>query len=57
MIGVTLNAAGLLIGGIIGLRKNKTISPSDEAFLKLLMGVGTVFAGLYLAWKSFNGSS
>src|SRR5688572_15564970 len=56
-LGIALNAAGVLIGGVIGLRKKKTpMTPADEQFFKLVLGAATIFIGLQLAWKNISGS-
>jgi uncharacterized protein len=57
MTGAILNAAGIIIGGIIGLarRRGAPMSPQSEAFLKLGLGLATIFFGLRLVWISFNG--
>ncbi|HMP83875.1 MAG TPA: DUF554 family protein [Verrucomicrobiota bacterium] len=57
MTGAILNAAGILLGGLIGLaqRRGGAMSPQSEAFLKLGLGLGTIFFGLRLVWISFNG--
>jgi len=57
MLGTILNAAGILIGGIIGLMITRQPSPATQLALKVLMGFGAVFVGLRLTWLSLNGSS
>jgi uncharacterized protein len=56
MIGTALNVAGILIGGIAGLARRKPLSPANESFLKVGLGVCTVFYGLRLTWISVNGT-
>ena len=56
MIGATLNAAGILIGGIVGLKWPRPLSAAQEAFFKVALGVFAVFYGLQLTWRSLNGS-
>lgn len=56
MIGTALNVAGILIGGVVGLVRRKPFSPARESFLKVALGVFTVFYGLRLTWVSLNGS-
>ena len=56
MIGTALNVAGILLGGIIGLVRRKPLSPVNESFFKVALGVFTVFYGLRLTWLSLNGS-
>jgi hypothetical protein len=56
MIGTALNVAGILIGGLTGLVRRKPLSPANEAFFRVGLGVFTVFYGLRLTWISVNGS-
>jgi len=50
-----LNAAGILIGGVVGLMRTTPLSAKTQAFFKLALGVFTVFYGLRLTWFSVNG--
>ena len=56
MIGTALNVAGILIGGLTGLVRRRPLSPANESFFKVGLGVFTVFYGLRLTWISLNGS-
>ncbi len=56
MIGTALNVAGILIGGIAGLVRRKPLSPANESFFKVGLGVFAVVYGLRLTWLSLNGS-
>jgi uncharacterized protein len=56
MIGTALNVAGILIGGVVGLVRRKPLSPVNESFFKVGLGVFTVFYGLRLTWMSVNGT-
>ena len=56
MIGTALNVAGILIGGLTGLVRQKPLSPANESFFKVGLGVFTVFYGLRLTWISVNGT-
>jgi uncharacterized protein len=56
MIGTMLNAAGILLGGVIGLTTTKDLSPTTQSRLKILLGAFTVYAGLTMAWDGFSGS-
>ncbi len=55
-LGAFLNAAGILIGGIIGLVRPKPLTAQTQAFFKVLLGVLTVYFGLRLTWLSVNGN-
>jgi len=54
-LGALLNAAGILIGGIVGLVRPKPLTSQTQAFFKVLIGVLTVYFGLRLIWLSVNG--
>jgi uncharacterized protein len=54
--GTVLNVAGILIGGLIGLTREKPLPPTAESFFKVTLGAFTVFYGLRLTWLSLNGS-
>jgi len=56
MTGTLLNAAGILIGGIIGLTATKQLSPAAQFAVKGLMGVATVFVGLRMTVMSLGPS-
>ena len=56
MTGSILNAAGILIGGIMGLMLGRQFTATTQLALRGLMGVFTVVVGLYLTWSSLNGN-
>lgn len=56
MVGTILNAAAILIGGIIGLWVKTDISSARQHLLKKLLGVMTVYVGLSMVWAGLNGS-
>jgi uncharacterized protein len=56
MVGTILNVIGILAGGVAGLTMKKPLSPANQMFLKLGLGVGAVAIGLRLTWVSVNGS-
>jgi uncharacterized membrane protein YqgA involved in biofilm formation len=53
--GTILNAAGILIGGILGLTLRKQLSMQRQLQLKLLIGALIVFVGLHMTWSSLGG--
>jgi uncharacterized membrane protein YqgA involved in biofilm formation len=55
-IGTVLNAAGIVIGGVLGLTMRKPLSPANQTFFKVVLGAATVYCGLRLTWLSVNGS-
>jgi uncharacterized membrane protein YqgA involved in biofilm formation len=56
MIGTIVNAAGILLGGVLGLTRRRALPPASEAFFKVAVGAFLVFYGLRLTWLSLNGS-
>ena len=56
MTGAILNGAGILVGGLIGLARTTPLSAQSQVFLKVALGVATVFYGLRLTWLSIGGS-
>lgn len=56
MLGAIINAAGILVGSLIGGSRRPGFSPQTESFLKLCLGLFTVFYGLRLAWLAFGGA-
>jgi uncharacterized membrane protein YqgA involved in biofilm formation len=56
MVGTILNVAGILVGGIVGLVRRKPLTPANESFFKVALGVFTVWYGLKLTWLSLGDS-
>ena len=56
MTGAILNAAGIIIGGTVGLMRTTPLSVQTQAFFKLALGVFTIFYGLRLTWMSVGGT-
>lgn len=56
MTGAILNAAAIIIGGIIGLIRPQPLSAQTQAFFKVTLGVLALFFGLRLTWLSIGGS-
>jgi len=56
MIGTVLNVTGILAGGIVGLSRRAPMTPANELFAKVILGVFTVWFGLRLTWLSVSGS-
>lgn len=55
MIGTIVNAGCVVLGGGLGLSKKTPLSAANQNFLKVALGVFTVFFGLRLTWLSLNG--
>jgi uncharacterized protein len=53
--GAILNAAGIVVGGAIGLARTKPLRLATQGFFKLGLGVFTIYFGLRLTWMSVNG--
>jgi uncharacterized membrane protein YqgA involved in biofilm formation len=56
MIGVAINAVGIVAGAIVGKTTKRTLNARDESFFKVATGAAAVFLGLQLTWQSFSGS-
>lgn len=56
MTGSILNAAGILVGGALGLILRRHFSASTQLALRGVIGVLTVIIGLHLTWAGLNGS-
>jgi uncharacterized protein len=56
VIGTLLNAAGILIGGLLGLaRPGFSLSRANEGLAQTALAALTIFYGLRLTWVSLNG--
>jgi len=55
MIGTILNAAGILIGGILGLTLRRQLTAATQVGLKGALGVLVIFVGLKTTWMSLGG--
>jgi len=55
MIGTILNAAGILLGGILGMVLRRQLTPPTQIALKGMLGVLVVFVGLKTTWTSLGG--
>ncbi|MEW6305424.1 MAG: DUF554 domain-containing protein [Verrucomicrobiota bacterium] len=55
MTGTIINAAAILVGGIVGLSAKKHMSPQMQTLIKAGLGVFTVYAGLAMSWEAFGG--
>jgi len=56
MTGTILNAAAILIGGVLGLTTTRQMTAANQGVLKLILGVLVVYVGLNMTWESLNGS-
>ena len=50
--GTVINAAGILLGGVLGLTLKQQLSPVRQNAIKGLLGVLIVFFGLKATWVS-----
>jgi len=55
MTGTILNAAAILMGGIVGLTASRQPSLAHQTALRILLGAFTVYAGLSATWQAVNG--
>ena len=56
MTGTILNAAAILMGGIVGLTASRQPSLAHQTALRILLGAFTVYAGLSATWQAVNGT-
>ncbi len=57
MIGTLVNAAGIVAGGLIGLRWSAPPSARTQHRLRVLLGGATLLFAFQVIWKSLDGSS
>jgi len=57
MLGSILNAAGIVLGGIAGLKFRGQLSAARQNYLKTALGAFTLAVGLRLVWQSVNGTA
>lgn len=55
-LGTAINAAGIVLGGVLGLTVARQISQSWQERIKALLAIFIIYAGLSLTWKGVNGS-
>jgi len=56
VLGTYINAAAIILGGIIGFLLIKPLNANQQNFLKTGLAVFTIFFGLRLLWESVNGN-
>jgi hypothetical protein len=56
VIGTLLNAAAIIVGGVVGLTVTRQLSLANQTALKVLLGAFTVYVGLSMTWQGLNGS-
>lgn len=54
--GAILNAAAIVVGGIIGLIHPKPLAAQTQGFFKMMLGVACMFFGLRLTWLGVGGT-
>ena len=55
LFGTLLNAAGILLGGILGLALRRQFKPNTQILLKNVLGLLVIWVGLSTTWKSLGG--
>lgn len=55
LFGTLLNAAGILLGGLLGLALRRQFNPSTQIHLKNILGLLVIWVGLSTTWKSLGG--
>ena len=56
MFGTIVNAAGIVIGGVLGLMLTRQFSQSTQALWRALIGIATVVVGLRITVLSLHGT-
>src|SRR5688572_596335 len=56
MLGTSLNAAGVILGSLLGIALKRDLHPKRQFAIKGLLGVATVLVGLHVVWISVGGS-
>ena len=55
LFGTLLNAAGILLGGLLGLALRRQFKPNTQVLLKNILGLLVIWVGLSTTWKSLGG--
>ena len=55
MIGTILNAAGIIVGGIVGLLLRRQLNQATQVWLKGALGILVIFVGLKTTWTNLGG--
>lgn len=56
MIGTWINVGAILLGALLGLATKFDVSPHRQQFIKVVLGVATVWFGFKLLWNGLAGS-
>lgn len=56
MLGVAINAAGIVLGTVAGLTVARQLSPVQQQRLRLFVGAAAVYWGCRLTWEAVGGS-
>jgi uncharacterized membrane protein YqgA involved in biofilm formation len=54
-LGTIINAAAILLGGVLGLTMARQLSVRRQMLIKTLLGVFTVYVGLKMFWENIGG--
>jgi uncharacterized membrane protein YqgA involved in biofilm formation len=57
LTGTILNALGILIGGLMGLTRNRQFAPATQTAIRAFMGFFTIYVGLSFTVKNLRDSS
>ena len=55
LFGTLLNAAGILLGGLLGLALRRQFNANTQVLLKNILGLLVIWVGLSTTWKSLGG--
>jgi len=54
--GTLINTAAILVGGFLGLKASRQISPPTQQRIRLVLAAFTIYAGMSMIWKGNGGS-
>ena len=54
-LGTVINAAAIIVGGVVGLMVTRGLKPSTQQWIKILMGAFTVWVGISMMWQGLHG--
>lgn len=56
LLGTLINSGAIVLGAGVGCLRKRPLSAENQLFLKTVLGAGAAFAGVWLIWKSINGT-
>lgn len=56
LLGTLINSGAIVLGTGVGCLRKRPFSVENQFFLKAVLGAAAAFAGVWLTWKSLNGT-